>query len=145
VCSGDSPFSTPTGFALPRGFTVHGEHPTDGTSADVEVEIETTGPRPRAVARRVSVTTDRSGGVLWNTLSRVPVRDLVATACLMVLHRGRPTEDGKTGWMPIGPQDVDAADELLQIVRDLVGYVPADEKEKFREKLKKLKKLEVST
>lgn len=128
------------GFALPRGFTVHGEHPSDGTRADVEIEIETSGPRPRAVARRVSVSTDRPGGVLWNVMSRVPVRDLVGTACLMVLHRGQPAPDGKTGWMPIGPQDVDAADELLQIVRDLVGYVPADEKapQKIREKLKKL-------
>ena len=89
--------------------------------ADVEIEI---GDGPRAVARRVSVSTGRPGGVLWNIMSRVPVRDLVGTACLMVLHRGRPTPDGKTGWMPIGPDDVDAADELQQIVRDLVGYRP---------------------
>jgi hypothetical protein len=133
---GEDPVFLAGGFALPRGFTAHGEHPSDGTRADVEIEI---GDGPRAVARRVSVSTGRPGGVLWNTMSKVPVRDLVATACLMVLHRGRPTPDGKTGWMPIGPDDADVADELLQIVRDLVGYVPADEApENFREKIKKL-------
>jgi hypothetical protein len=109
------------GFAIPRGFTAHGEHPTDGTRADVEIEI---GDGPRAVARRVSVSTDRAGGVLWNTMSGVPVRDLVGTACLMVLHRGRTTPDGKTGWLPIGPDDADDADELVQIVQGLVGYRP---------------------
>ena len=109
------------GFAIPRGFTAHGEHPTDGTRADVEIEI---GDGPRAVARTVSVSTDRPGGVLWNTMSRVPVRDLVGTACLMVLHRGRPTPDGNTGWLPIGPDDAADADELLQIVQGLVGYRP---------------------
>jgi hypothetical protein len=30
---------------------------------------------------------------------------------------GRPTPDGKTGWMPIGPDDADVADELTQIVQ----------------------------
>ena len=83
------------------------------------------------------MSTDRPGGVLWDTMSRVPVRDLVGTACLMVLHQSQPASDGKTGWLPLGPGDVDAADELLQIVRDLVGYVPTDE-EKLREKLEKL-------
>jgi hypothetical protein len=65
------------GFAIPAEFTAHAEEP-DGTVVDVDVEID---ERPRAVARKVSVTASGTGGVLWTTMSRVPIRDIVATAC----------------------------------------------------------------
>ncbi|SRR6266542_4093063 len=108
------------GFAIPSEFTAQTEGP-DGTAVDVDIQID---QRPRAVARKVSVTAGGPGGVLWTTMSRVPIRDIVGTACLTALHRGQPTKDGKTTWHQVGPADTAASERVRQVVQELVGYRP---------------------
>jgi hypothetical protein len=40
------------------------------------------------------------------------------------LHRGRPTKEGNTGWLPVGAADASDVDRIRQMVQELVGYKP---------------------
>src|SRR6266545_2653397 len=107
-----------TGFIVPKSFTAHWDSP-NGTQADVEVEIS----GKRAVARKVTVNSTK--GLGWRTLAGIPLRDVIATAILMVIQHGKPTEDGKIGFMPpAGPHE---RKEAWEVMRSLVGYKPHTE------------------
>jgi hypothetical protein len=107
------------GFLVPQHIRAEAELP-DGTTVHVEIEVSAMGNRARP--RTVCVTTDRRAGVGWATLSRIPVRDIVATACLDTLRRMQPMGNGETIIVaPLGSED---PERVRTVVQRLVGYKP---------------------
>jgi hypothetical protein len=107
------------GFALPRSFGASAElNDQPGVGIDVEIQVE----GDHAVPLSVTVTT--KDGVSWEILSRIPVRDIVGTACLAEIRRARRQDDGSFVWVPVGAGDVDATDEIRAAVQALVRYNP---------------------
>jgi hypothetical protein len=107
------------GYVMPRtieGAVWDGE---EGLTAVVDIEIVD----KRALARRVAITS--ADGVSSTTLRKIPVRDIVATACLNELWKVRPGDDGQLA--PWKPERGDA-DEVRRIIQGLVGYSPDTEK-----------------
>ena len=105
-------------YVLPRHLSAHAEL-VDGTVVDVQIEVAGS----RARARSVSVSTDRPNGIGWTTLSAVPTRDIVATACLDALRRADPGKRSRTTLTLRRPDKQDAED-VRRIVQGLVGYRP---------------------
>jgi hypothetical protein len=108
------------GYILPSQLIARTER--DGVTVEIDVEI--VGRRARA--RRVTVTAEEEAGIGWTALAGVDTRNIVATAVLSALMRASLPEEGTIHLAPLSP-DVDA-DEVLQIVRDAVGYRPSLEK-----------------
>src|SRR5512132_2070198 len=98
------------GFALPKALTAHAE-----LVGDPEVEV----PGGRARARSVRVTSPH--GIGWTTLANVPVRDIVATACLTGLRRAEMSDGNAIDLVPFSEKDVDKARDIVQ---SLVRYSP---------------------
>lgn len=113
------PVHVAPGYALPSEITAHTEL-ADGTL--VEIEVAVTGER--AWARSVCASTENPRGVGWTTLSRVPIRNIAATAVLTALHKLTPTDDGRVSFMQVGADDAENADDIRQIVQAAVGYAP---------------------
>jgi hypothetical protein len=72
------------------------------------------------------VTAEDEAGIGWTALAGVDTRNIVATAVLATLMRATRVEEGTIHLAALGP-DADA-DEVLQIVREAVGYRPSLEK-----------------
>ncbi|HXF71948.1 MAG TPA: hypothetical protein VNO79_04970 [Actinomycetota bacterium] len=104
-------------FSLPRRLRAHAELP-GGVEAIVEIAVS--GGRARAEA----VTVRHPRGVGWTALATVPVRDIVATACLSTLMRTVVLPDGTARLEPVGREDWRAARDAI---RGLVGYAPRTE------------------
>jgi hypothetical protein len=104
------------GYVLPRKLKAHATAP-DGTVADVEVEVA----NGRARARSVTVATEKPGGVGWTALAKVPIRNIVATACLDALFRVEVGDGEAMQLLPLRKAD---ADDARQVVQGLVGYKP---------------------
>ncbi len=101
------------GYMLPRELHAAAEL-SDGSQVEVDIAVSD----GRAVARKVSVET--AGGVTAAALRLVPIRDVVATACLDGLQRVKVKPGGVVELVGIGREHVDA---VRQIVQKLVGYV----------------------
>jgi hypothetical protein len=105
----------PPGYALPRSLHAAADL---GDGLRVEIDVEVTDV-DRAIARRVTVEADR--GVTAAALRRVPIRDVLAAACLDVLQRFERRPDGSFVGVRPGPEN---ADEARRIIQRLVGYDP---------------------
>jgi hypothetical protein len=103
------------GWLLPGRLTARSE----GDGKSVRIEIEVSGGKARA--KEVTVSSDRPHGVGWSVLATLPVRNIVATACLDALRRAEPGDEGTLHLSAPRKQD---ADEVRRIVQGLVGYRP---------------------
>jgi hypothetical protein len=101
-------------FSLPRRFRAHAELP-GGLSATVEVAIRD------GRARAEAVTVRHPRGVGWSALAGVPVRSIVATACLSQLMRTTVGVDGTAHLEPVRKDDWR---EVRDAIQRLVGYAP---------------------
>jgi hypothetical protein len=115
----EDPVFVDAGYVMPR--TIEGAvwDAGQGLTAVIDIEIVD----KRALARRVEITS--AEGVSSTTLRKVPVRDIVATACLNELWKVAPGDDGALA--PWKPERSDA-EEVRRIVQALVGYNPDTEK-----------------
>jgi hypothetical protein len=104
------------GYILPRRWSAHALMP-DGIEVDLVVEVvaEAAGDR----ARTTDVAVHSAHGISWDTLARLPVRNLAATACREAMWRTTVT-----GGKSVLERTVEDSDELHEIVRGLVGYRP---------------------
>jgi hypothetical protein len=99
-----------SGFVVPRRFPAHVEGP-GGESVDFTVVVED------GRARATELAVRSKAGIEWQTLGSLPVRNLVATACWAAMWRTK-VESGKSSLV----QALDRSPELLDVLRDLVGY-----------------------
>lgn len=104
-------------FSLPRRLRAQAELPS-GVEAVVEIRVE------NGRARAEAVTVRHPRGVGWTALATVPVRDIVATACLSSLMRTVVLPDGTARLEPVRREDWR---EVRDVVRALVGYAPRTE------------------
>lgn len=104
------------GFAIPPTFdviaTVH-----DPKLGPITVEFPVEVSEGRARVRKVTVGTERPTGVGYNVLRAVPVRDLLASACALVL---RKVEFTKPGSAKLTLAQADEAS--IEAIRTLVGW-----------------------
>jgi hypothetical protein len=105
------------GYVLPSELTATATL-RDGIMARVVVEIAD----GRAVAREVTVSSSKTTGVGWTTLSGIPIRDVVATGVLACLMRATTRKDGGIHLDPLGPNA--DPEEVREIVQGSVGYRP---------------------
>ncbi|HXF37593.1 MAG TPA: hypothetical protein VNO17_10510 [Actinomycetota bacterium] len=105
------PVFLPHGYVIPRRFPVSADL-EDGTTAELVVEVK------EGRARATEVTVRRPAGITRRTLSAVPVRNIVFTACTLALWRTRVGAGSELVLEPeLGP-------EAEEVIRDLVGYAP---------------------
>jgi hypothetical protein len=124
------PVPAARGFMIFPKFTIHATliHPRYG---DLEVEVEVEMEGERASARRVSIGTDRPGGLIAPMLRAVAVREIVAHGIRMVLLRVEGTADGGAQFVPAaemterGTNVVSA--EAVEVIKTLVRYVDPKE------------------
>jgi hypothetical protein len=103
------------GHVVPSRIPAWAELP-DGTTVtlDIEVTVES--------ARAIEVAVKNERGIGWTRLATVQVRDLVATAILIVLQRATVKPNGDIALaLPVGKQEEAAA---WDVMRTLVGYKP---------------------
>jgi hypothetical protein len=119
------------GYAIPRMFRAHHEYP--GVRVELEIHIED----GRARARRLTVESDRPGGIGLDVLRGIEVRNIVTTAVLDRLHRATTHPDGTVSLMQVGPANADRWDahadnweEIRDLVQKLVGWVQPKEPER---------------
>jgi len=105
-------------FAIPEKLDIPADR--DGEHLEIRVQIE----NGRARSRRVLIESSTPGGVSATTLRQVPIRNVVATACLSALLKVQTSPDGTVHFMP-GPHDAADVDEIRRVVQELVGYVEA--------------------
>jgi hypothetical protein len=113
----DSPVYLDAGHVLPRRWRASAVMP-DGTELELVVAVEDRDGRPRARAAELVIRSE-DPGVSWELMSTIPVRNLVATACLAAMWKTR-IEAGKTELVRVVPVKDPA--ELYEILRRLVGY-----------------------
>jgi hypothetical protein len=102
------------GFTLPSSFTANAEL-GDGTVVTVAIVVE----QGRARSRRVSVETERPGGVTSTTLRSVPIREVVAAGLTRAIRRVAISPDGSAVLREIDATDAD----VVNVIARLVGYI----------------------
>jgi hypothetical protein len=113
--AGGDPVFLSDGFTVPRQFPVHVDFPDD-VQMDLDVEVAD----GRARARRVTVS--HPGGIGWATLAKLPVRDIVGTAVLMVLQRATVQDHGDIRLEFLLGDEGD--EQAWRVMQQLVGYSP---------------------
>jgi hypothetical protein len=119
----EDPVFVDAGYVMPRVIEGAVWDSGQGVTAVVDIEIVD----KRAIARRVEI--DSTEGVSSTTLRKIPVRDVVATACLNELWKVGPDDGGAFAISKPGRAD---ADEVRRIVQALVGYNPDTDREGVR-------------
>jgi hypothetical protein len=115
-----SGFTTPRdGWVVPRRGTADAKL-RGGLRVRIKIEVE----EGRARARSLTVSTRTGHGIGWRALSRIPTRDIVATAILDGLMKAAPGADGTVELQP--PERADA-NAVREVVRSAVGYNPQTE------------------
>lgn len=104
------------GFTLPSSFTAKAEL-DDGTVVAVDIVVEQ--GRRQARSRRVSVETERPGGVSSTTLRSVPIREVVAAGLTRAIRRVEISPDGAAVLREIDETDANVAN----VIARLVGYI----------------------
>lgn len=109
------------GFAIPRELEV-----THEPSPGIHVQMHVTVDDVRARCDRITVETDRPGGIGLDVLRGIQVRNIMATALLDSLHKIKVGADGGATFGKVGgPSDAERSEEIRAIVQRLVGWVRA--------------------